>query len=212
MKNMLLLGLALLLCAPAAGQELSRKYISQLGQDLGFDYASTRPAYGKRMDFDGDGKPDIVGLREDEEGHVTGIRIYNPREGQELLSLDHTTIKALFGDGDLKVLGAQDLGQGEQALLIYKPHDEDRAGKGGSSAFEHMDSLWYFKLPAKIIIGSFPPKLKSGAGKATKSEIKHLSNFAWLDLDDDGALDLVVHDDKKGVIEVWGLDSGATGV
>ena len=84
MTTTVLLGLVLLLCIPAHAQEFNRKYLSAAGQDLGFDYASTRPAFGKRMDFNGDGKPELIVHQEDDDGNVTGISIYDPRTGTAL--------------------------------------------------------------------------------------------------------------------------------
>lgn len=198
---------------PASAQELELKFLREDDSVLGISYQSFRAPFQQRMDYNGDGNPDIVLRTDDSEGVTRALRTVDMATGSTLFEFDETTLERFTGsEGALRLIGFTNIDEGpEREIFIFKEGDEQTSlDKQGGLIGE--DSLLICRSDINGIlkvVKSFPETVGRGK-KAT--EIATVTGFTLVDLDGDDELEIVVEDSLNGVVEAWGVRNTTTGV
>ena len=218
MKRMFLFGLFVVMAMPAWSQEVGRKFVSEPGHHITLNFEEIRLSFKQRMDFDGDGQPEMALFQDDGASNTTGMRIVDPRTDEVVFELNAEEIAGTFGTGALRLLAITSRDNVSHMVILKQgpPHGNKASSMWSDllsqpQSLFHDDSLFYFKINTKSIAGVFPARSIS-AGKMPDTEIESLSNYALMDLDGDGELETVMHDTNKGIVEVWASSDSATGV
>ena len=151
-----------------------------------------------KVDFDGDGTPEIATVTEDENGYTTAIKIFDPPAREPVYELLQFEIQFLFGQARVRVLGLVNGGTDAAALILLTQVPDDLNAEIINLGITVL-SMNTNGVESKII--SFPAEEDSG--KQSNTEIKELTDFLLFDFNGDGELDIVVQDQEAGRVEIW---------
>ena len=214
MLRYILLTFLVLAVWPAQAQQLDRKFVEEAGASLGIDFTTFRAPFAERMDYNRDGKPEMVARRENDEGATTGIRVVSLDTRTPVLEFEAITLEQAFGaDTRLRVLGYIDVvGHTDKGMLILKRGIDDHADKIGQ--LYHQDTLFWVMKPLPDaggirVLNSFPSRASFGKRAST---LQSLTAFTLADMDGDDQLDIVIEDATTGRLEIWGAANNSTGV
>ncbi len=188
-KPTVLLILTLLVSNSAFGQGLVNKYQSPPGFTL--NRGGTVPGYSERMDFDGDGTPEIVL----EQVNGQGVRIEHVvinHEEQVVWQLDEVEL-ATLGVADLPFIGFFPFSASDDEVRV--------AVFGGRTA----GVLIGVDPSTNQIIFTFP----RNTGKVGSTDELR---FAIFDIDGDNYPDLIVSDPETQTVQVWGAEAVGTAI
>jgi len=188
-----LLVLMLVVSVPVFGQGLKKKYESQMGLSLNFDKITW--TYDDRMDFDGDGRPEWVLERVDEQGKRIEFLVVRQEDRSVLWQLGEEELETLGLDTEVPFLGFFSLGSDlpSSGVVVF----------GGRAAgfLQGIDpatnqSLFVFPGP--------PPRHMSKAASADTLQ------YALFDVDGDDYVDLIFNDPVTQTVQVWGIEATGT--
>ena len=191
MKMTTLLILTLLVSSPAFGQGLGLKYQGPLG------YYTTESqiinAYRDRMDFDGDGTPELILERVNEQGKRIEFVVINQADQSVLWILDESV---------------------NEALGVHVPEEFPFTGFFGFSATDEEIRLAVFGGPRAGALRVIDPSTNEIFFEFPRSEGKTASadtlRFAIFDVDGDDYPDLIVNDPATQTVQVWGTETTST--
>ena len=189
-KPTVLFILTLLVNSFAFGQGLVNKYQSPPGFTL--NRGGTVPGYSDRMDFDGDGTPEIV--LEQVNGEVLRIElvVINHEELVVMWQLDESALAAL-GIADLPFIGF---------FPFSASDDEIRVAVFGGRAAGLLKGVDPSTNQTLFVF----PKSANKAGST--DELR----FAIFDIDGDNYPDLIVSDPETQTVQVWGAEAVGTAI
>ena len=199
---------------PTNAQELDLKFLMEAEAALGISFDVFRAPFEKRMDYNGDGKPEIVLRKDGTDGNTEGLRVVDAVTGMTLLEFDPVTLERGIGSpGVLRMIGFTNIdAESDKEILLLKEGPEHTHSDKQERPVAHPDSLFFFKPDLNGVlrmVKSFPEKV--GIGKKA-TEVNTVTGFTLVDIDGDDELDIVVEDELNGVVEVWGLKNTTTGV
>ena len=152
-----------------------------------------------RVDFDGDGKPEIATTKENDDGETTAIYIWNPRLQAPSYVLEYGTPGHVYDPQGFHVEGRKGIaavlnGGTEDAVMLVLQ-------RAFNDAQILTDSMFVYSFDSETVIASFPSR--EGLGKARLSDIQTLTTFTLLDMNGDSEPEIVVQDESNAVLEVW---------
>ena len=191
MKMTTLLILTLLMSSPAFGQGLGLKYQGPLG------YYTTESqiinAYRDRMDFDGDGTPELILERVNEQGKRIEFVVINQADQSVLWILDESV---------------------NEALGVHVPEEFPFTGFFPFSASDDEIRFAVFGRPRAGALKVIDPSTNEiffefprNAGKAASTDTLR---FAIFDVDGDDYADLIINDPATQTVQVWGTETTST--
>ena len=150
MKTTLLLLLTTLLCAPALAQSNNLEMLWQ--SESGMNPSVTLIEFTdfvSKFDATGDGKPDLVMTRDDEQGNLRDILVRDAATGETFWRVEDVAVTLGFPDiGTTKLWGFADVnGDGEQEAL-FTTETQVRAYDPSSNELSYMLGLTYGYLVA----------------------------------------------------------------
>lgn len=186
-----LLVLTLLMSVPVFGQGPVKKYQSAMGLSLNFDKITWK--YGDRMDFDGDGTPEWVLERVDEQGKRIEFLVVKQEDQSVLWQLDEGELGALGLDMEIPFLG----------FFSWAPDDAPLCVFGGRAA----GFLQVINPATNRSLFVLPQTTTRHMSKAASSDTLH---YAILDIDGDDYIDLIFNDPATQTVQVWGIETTNT--
>lgn len=192
-KMTMLLILALLVSAPAFGQRLFMKYQSAPGWQFEEEGKRRLFDYNDRMDFDGDGRPEMVLEQVNEQGERIDLFVVDPEDLDVVWHLDEARLAALG---------------------VHVPEEFPFAGFFGFSASDDEIRFAVFGGPRAGALKVIDPstnqiffEFPQGAGKTASADTLR---FAIFDVDGDDYPDLIVNDPATQTVQVWGAETTRT--
>ena len=190
-KMTTLLILTLLASIPAFGQGLGLKYQGPLG------YYTTESqifdAYNDRMDFDGDGVPELVLEQVNEQGKRIEFLVINQADQSVLWILDESV---------------------NEALGVHVPEEFPFTGFFSFSATDDEIRFAVFGGPRAGALKVIDPSTNEIFFEFPRSEGKTAATdtlrFAIFDVDGDDYPDLIVNDPATQTVQVWGIETTST--
>ena len=183
--------LTLLVSSPVFGQRLIKKYKSPPG------YYTTESQiiddYSNRMDFDGDGRPEMVLEQVNDQGVRIDLFVVDPEDLDVLWHLDEAELAELgvHVPEEFPIIGF---------FSFSASDDEVRVAVFGGSA---AGVLIHIDPRSNQILFVFP----ENAGKAAGTDTLR---FAIFDIDGDDYVDLIVSDPATQTVQVWGAQTTST--
>lgn len=178
MKKILFLLLFAVLGSTAHAQSYVMKFESELGFRLPALLDSATVGFRQRTDLNGDGNPELILRRLDEQDNpVEMVAVDLAAGGQEIWTLSFEDVTMALGSGAVGLMGFFNV---------------------------HSDSIKDVVFRSRQALVLFPVDLTGGKHSADDPFVLPAEQAAALDLDGDGFTEIILQNPETKTVQVWG--------